>query len=95
MNSIKEMMEAAQTNSNPAHEPQKPTREQLEANIKISHNWMTAVGSGTYHGNQSLHIATLLDFLQTENKKAVSAYEAAFPADVKFEKHTESERATA
>lgn len=58
----------------------KPTREQLEANVKISHNWKTAVASGTFAGAQALHIATLLDFLQNENKKAMEAYEAEFAA---------------
>ncbi len=65
-------------------EIQKPTRDQLEANIKISHNWKTAVASGTFAGAQSLHIATLLDFLQTQHNEAVKAYEAAFPAQPEF-----------
>lgn len=74
MNGIKEMSETAN----------KATREQLEANIKISHNWKTAVASGTFAGAQALHIATLLDFLANENAKAVKVYESEFPADVQW-----------
>lgn len=59
---------------------QKPTRDQMEANIKISHNWITAVRAGTYSGKDTLHIATLLDFLQNQNLQAVKDYEAQFPA---------------
>lgn len=71
--SIEEMMKRNNTNANAAFE--KPTKDQLEANIKISHNWATAVRSGTFSGAQSLHVATLLDFLMSENKKALMAYE--------------------
>lgn len=60
------------------------TREQLQANVQISHNWKTAVASGEYKGAVSLHIATLLDFLEKEHVKAVAAYEAAFPAQPQF-----------
>jgi hypothetical protein len=60
------------------------TREQLQANVQISHNWKTAVASGEFKGSVSLHIATLLDFLENENKKAIAAYEAAFPATPEF-----------
>ena len=57
----------------------KPTRDQLEANIKVSHNWITAVSSGTFNGAACLHIATLLDFLQQQNKLAVKDFEAMYP----------------
>lgn len=52
-----------------------PSRNELEANIKVSHNWITAVNSGTFHGAASLHIATLLDFLQKQHDAAVAQYE--------------------
>ena len=55
---------------------QAPTRAQLQANIQISHNWMTAVRSGTFPGHASLHVATLLDFLEKQNAEATKAYEA-------------------
>jgi len=67
----------------------KPTREQLEANIKISHNWITAIRSGTFAGAQSLHVATLLDFLGKQHEDAVKSYEAAFPAQPEFGKKPE------
>ena len=54
-----------------------PTRDQLEANIKISHNWITAIRSGQFAGGVSLHVATLLDFLQKQNEQATAEYEAA------------------
>jgi hypothetical protein len=69
MNDIKEMMEKVQ----------KPTRDQLEANIKISHNWITAIRAGNYGGKDVLHIATLLDFLQNQHNNAVKDFEAQFP----------------
>ena len=59
---------------------QSPTKEQLEANIKVSHNWMTAVRSGTFQGHQAIHIATLLDFLETQNRASVKEFEAMMPA---------------
>ena len=64
----------------------KPTRDQLEANVKISHNWKTAVASGTYSGHQALHIATLLDFLTSENVKAVAAFEAEYKIHPEWKK---------
>ena len=57
---------------------QTPNREQLEANIKISHNWITALRSGTFSGGVALHIATLLDFLEKQNSEAVKTYESTF-----------------
>lgn len=58
------------------NKPQAFSREQLEGNIKISHNWMTAVRAGTYKGHEALHIATLLDFLQKQHDQARLDYEA-------------------
>jgi hypothetical protein len=68
------MMERLQGNENPAFE--KPSRAQLEANVKISHNWKTAVASGTFSGHQALHIATLIDFLEKQNAEAIKVFEA-------------------
>ena len=58
----------------------KPSREQLEANVQISHNWRTAVASGQFQGAQALHIATLLDFLSKQNAEATKIWEAEFAA---------------
>lgn len=57
-----------------------PSRNELEANIKVSHNWITAVNSGEFKGSASLHIATLLDFLQKQHDSAVAQYEKQSPA---------------
>ncbi len=54
-----------------------PTREQLEGDVKASHNWATAVRAGTYQGHVAVHIAQLLLFLDTEHEKAKQRYEAA------------------
>ena len=65
----KEMMEKLQG---------KPSRQELEANIKIAHNWMTAVRGGTYQGHQTIHIATLLDFLERQHSENVKRFDAEF-----------------
>ena len=59
---------------------QAPTKAQLEANIQVSHNWMTAVRAGTFPGHTAIHIATLLDFLEQQNKACVKEYETLHPA---------------
>ena len=71
MESSKEMIERLQNEHGAG-----PSRQELEANIKIAHNWITAVSSGTYQGHQSLHIATLLDFLKQQHDKNVQLFEA-------------------
>ena len=62
------------------HNLEGPKAKELEQNIKIAHNWMTALRSGTFKGQECLHIATLLDFLQVQHDSAVKAFEAMHPA---------------
>ena len=79
MEKMADMMERV-GNTNSAFESVKPSREQLEANVQISHNWHTAVASGQFQGAQALHIATLLDFLSKQNAEATKIWEAEFAA---------------
>ena len=52
------------------------SRAELEGNIQVAHNWITAITGGTYQGHQALHIAALLDFLKRQYDENVKIYEA-------------------
>lgn len=55
---------------------EKPTKDQLAENVKISNNWIRAVSSGTFSGIMAIHVATLLDFLTKQHDEAKAQYEA-------------------
>jgi lipopolysaccharide biosynthesis regulator YciM len=76
MSTTKEMMEKLQEKPDYS----KPNKQQLEQNIQISHNWIKAITSGTFPGHASLHIATLLDFLQRQHQDATKEFESLHPA---------------
>lgn len=54
----------------------RPSREQLENNVKVFHNFRTAVRSGTFAGAQAPHIAALLSLLDHEHDDNMKKYEA-------------------
>ena len=55
----------------------KPTMEQLEANCRVSQNWIRAIKRGTFQGGDAMDIATLSDFLVRSNETAIQEFEAA------------------
>ena len=65
-------------------------RQEAEANIKVSRNWITAINSGTFPGYASLHVATLLDFLTKQNEIHTKAYEEMFAAHPEWAKKPEA-----
>ena len=73
MNGVKDMMGGV------AEKVNKPKREELEANIKISQNWITAVKAGNFPGAFAMDIGMLLGFLANQNELAKKDYEAMFP----------------
>jgi hypothetical protein len=63
------------SNDNPAFAP--PTRDQLQADVRISAAWRDAVKAGTFAGKDAESIATLVQFLQDQHEKALTRYEEA------------------
>lgn len=62
----------------PVPEGPKPlTREQLEANVKVSMEWLNAMRAGTYPGMVVPQIAGLMGFLTTQHQLALIDYEKA------------------
>jgi hypothetical protein len=78
MTGVKETMEEVQ------QKELGESRQQLEMNIKIAHNWRTAVSAGMFSGRDWMHIATLLDFLQKQHDESVKQYETKFPATPEY-----------
>jgi hypothetical protein len=57
-------------------ENEKPSKTQLEANVRVSDLWRKAVRRGTFSGSDAEAIGTLINFLDDQNRQAVAAYEA-------------------
>jgi hypothetical protein len=64
------------TIQNPAGVPIAATRDQHQAKIKSFSNWIGAVSAGSFVGKDSLHIATLLNLLESEHAQALADFEA-------------------
>ncbi len=63
------------TTQNPAGVAIPGTRDQHQAKIKSFANWIKAVNAGTYAGRDSLHIATLLNLLESEHAQSLADFE--------------------
>lgn len=51
------------------------TRDQLEANVKVSMEWIKAIRAGTYPGSFVAEIAGLVGFLTNQHQLALADYE--------------------
>lgn len=63
------------SNDNPAVVT--PTRDQLQADVRISAAWRDAVKKGTFCGADAEAIGGLVHFLNDQHEKALTRYEEA------------------
>lgn len=68
-------------------QPAKPSREQLEGNIRTLKFWTSAIEGGQYKGKDAIHITTLLNFLDHQFQMATKEFEENYSAAAAPEWH--------